>query len=124
MIRRFRLATVLIALITLFAYAAESAAALVFCESAGAPSQMMDSGEADAHADHGGGAPGTGESGASHEQQCPIGMTGSGSCAVASLPAGLPDVQGVPVTSDRDWIAVVGILAAGPVHPMFHPPRA
>jgi hypothetical protein len=124
MIRRFRFATVLAALLTLFAYAAENTAALVLCEPAGATPAMIDSGDGDAHSDHGGSAPKSNESGPSHQNHCPIGMTGSGSCAVATLPPGLSQVQAAPVTSDHDWVGAMDSFASASVHPLFHPPRA
>lgn len=121
MVRRFRSATALVALTTLFAFAAEGAAALVFCDPPVASASGADDG---AHAGHGSSAPVSDESGAGHENHCPLGMTGNGSCAVASLPAGVPDVQGAPVTSDRERTAPVVSNASGLIHPLFHPPRA
>lgn len=124
MIRRFRFATALVALLTLSAFAAEGAAALVFCAPVTAESHGMETVPADAHAAHGDAMPSDDGSNAADENHCPLGMTGSGSCAVASLPSELPAVDAAPITSDLTAVRAVVSLATGLTPPLFHPPRA
>lgn len=125
MIRRFRPVVALLALFTLFAYAAEGAAALVLCTPVEAESQVM-TGSPSGHEAHEHGAPpaaGT-DSETQHGNDCPIGMTSGGSCAVASLPSALTHVHTVPVTAEPTWSAAAMELDSASAHPLFHPPRA
>jgi hypothetical protein len=125
MIRRFRPVVALLALLTLFAYVAEGAAALVLCSPVETESHEMAGAPAAHEAPDHGASPSAGtHSETQHGNDCPIGMTSGGSCAVASLPSALTHVQTVPVTAEPTWSAAAMELDSTPAHPLFHPPRA